>query len=63
MKLLELPVFERINALLTEERQNCHVESKIESYSCKMVGDDKKLLRELSNGEEFKLTHEYTFFS
>ena len=51
MKLLELPIFEQINALLTQERQNCHVESKIESYSCKMVADDKKLLKELSHGK------------
>jgi len=50
MKLLELPIFEQINALLSQERLNCHVESKIESYSCKMVAEDKKLLKELSNG-------------
>ena len=45
MKLLELPIFEQINALLTQERQNCHVQSKIESYSCKMVAEDKKLFK------------------
>ena len=50
MKLLELPIFEQINALLTQERQNCHVKSKIESYSCKMVAEDKKFFKELNSG-------------
>ncbi len=51
MKLLEIPIFEAINNVLSENQQNCHVDARIESYSCKMVAEDKKLFKELNTGE------------
>lgn len=48
MKFLENSRFEAINsALLMEIENNCKIEGRIESYSCKMAGNDKKLFKTL----------------
>ncbi|ESO82756.1 hypothetical protein LOTGIDRAFT_155774 [Lottia gigantea] len=49
MKLLENSRFEAVNAQLCMELENCRIEGRIESYSCKMAGNDKRLFKILSN--------------
>lgn len=48
MKLLESPKLEALNHLLSLRTGDCIIDGRIESYSCKMTGDDKRLLRCLS---------------
>ncbi|KAL3859913.1 hypothetical protein ACJMK2_010096 [Sinanodonta woodiana] len=48
MKLLENARFEAINSALTVELENCKISGRIESYSCKMAGNDKRLFKSLS---------------
>ncbi|XP_053401640.1 repressor of RNA polymerase III transcription MAF1 homolog isoform X2 [Mercenaria mercenaria] len=47
MKFLENSKFEAINAALTVEIENYRIEGRIESYSCKMAGNDKRLFKTL----------------
>lgn len=47
MKFLENSKFEAINAALTMEMENYRIEGRIESYSCKMAGNDKRLFKTL----------------
>lgn len=47
MKFLENSRFEAINAALTMEMENYRIEGRIESYSCKMAGNDKRLFKTL----------------
>ncbi|KAG5836346.1 repressor of RNA polymerase III transcription MAF1 homolog [Anguilla rostrata] len=46
MKLLENSSFEAINSQLTIETGNCQIIGRIESYSCKMAGDDKQMFKQ-----------------
>lgn len=46
MKLLENSSFEAINSLLTIETGDCKIIGRIESYSCKMAGDDKQMFKQ-----------------
>ncbi|PVD20847.1 hypothetical protein C0Q70_19008 [Pomacea canaliculata] len=48
MKLLENTRFEAVNSLLCMELENCKIDGRIESYSCKMAGNDKRLFKMLS---------------
>lgn len=47
MKFLENARFEAINAALCCEVENYRIEGSIESYSCKMAGNDKRLFKTL----------------
>lgn len=46
MKLLENSSFEAINSQLTVETGDAHIIGRIESYSCKMAGDDKHMFKQ-----------------
>ncbi|CAJ0928356.1 unnamed protein product [Ranitomeya imitator] len=46
MKLLENSHFEAVNSQLCAETGDSHVIGRIESYSCKMAGDDKHLFKQ-----------------
>ncbi|XP_018611281.1 repressor of RNA polymerase III transcription MAF1 homolog isoform X1 [Scleropages formosus] len=46
MKLLENSSFEAINSQLTIETGDCQIIGRIESYSCKMAGDDKQMFKQ-----------------
>lgn len=48
MKLLENPNLEAISDALTIETGDCKIYGKVESYSCKMAGNDKRLFKMLS---------------
>jgi len=48
MKFLESPKFEAINCSLAMETGDSRVEGRIESWSCKMAGNDKRLFKHLS---------------
>lgn len=48
MKLLESSSFEAINASLCFETGDCKIVGRIESYSCKMVGSDKRLFKSMN---------------
>ncbi|KAK3586743.1 hypothetical protein CHS0354_014774 [Potamilus streckersoni] len=48
MKLLDNARFEAINSALSVELENCKINGRIESYSCKMAGNDKRLLKSRS---------------
>ncbi|XP_072169241.1 repressor of RNA polymerase III transcription MAF1 homolog [Diadema setosum] len=48
MKLLENPKLEAISEALTMETGECRILGKVESYSCKMAGQDKRLFKLLS---------------
>lgn len=57
MKYLENSKLEAINSALTIENGACCVVGRIESYSCKMAGEDKRLFKTFSNeGELSDLT-------
>ncbi|XP_052816652.1 repressor of RNA polymerase III transcription MAF1 homolog isoform X2 [Mya arenaria] len=47
MKFLENAKFEAINAALSIEMENYRTEGRLESYSCKMAGNDKRLFKTL----------------
>ncbi|XP_046336988.1 repressor of RNA polymerase III transcription MAF1 homolog [Haliotis cracherodii] len=49
MKLLENSRFEAVNSALAIELENCRIDGRIESYSCKMAGNDKRLFKLLSS--------------
>jgi hypothetical protein len=49
MKLLENGDLEAISCALSVENGDCKVIGRIESYSCKMAGDDKRLFKTLYN--------------
>ena len=48
MKLLENSRFEQINSGLTQELGSSKLEGRIECYSCKMAGNDKRLFKLIS---------------
>jgi len=48
MKLLENSRFEQINCALNMQLETSRIEGRIESYSCKMAGNDKKLFKLIS---------------
>lgn len=48
MKLLENSRFEQINSALNMQLETSRIEGRIESYSCKMAGNDKKLFKLIS---------------
>lgn len=55
MKLLENPFLDRLSELLhtlSLTTGSCKLQLKLESYSCKMTGDDKKLLRHINIASE-----------
>ncbi|KAK2156002.1 hypothetical protein LSH36_224g04004 [Paralvinella palmiformis] len=52
MKLLENSKFEALNAALSLlETGDCRIDGRIESYSCKMAGGDKRLFKEMSQDQ------------
>ncbi|KAK7115206.1 repressor of RNA polymerase III transcription MAF1 homolog [Littorina saxatilis] len=53
MKLLENARLEAVNSQLCMDLESCRIDGRIESYSCKMAGQDKRLFKLLSreNGE------------
>jgi len=50
MKLLENPNLEAINSALCMDldNSNCCIDGRIESYSCKMAGNDKRLFKTMN---------------
>ncbi|XP_022082189.1 repressor of RNA polymerase III transcription MAF1 homolog [Acanthaster planci] len=48
MKLLENPNLDAIGNALTIETGDCKISGRLESYSCKMAGNDKRLFKMLS---------------
>ncbi|XP_063071646.1 repressor of RNA polymerase III transcription MAF1 homolog [Engraulis encrasicolus] len=46
MKLLENSSFEAVNSQLTIETGDCQIIGRIESYSCKMAGEDKQMFKQ-----------------
>lgn len=48
MKLLESSKFEAINSALSLETGDCKILGRIESYSCKMIGNDKRLFKTMN---------------
>lgn len=46
MKLLENSSFEAMNTRLTIETGDCQIIGRIESYSCKMAGEDKQMFKQ-----------------
>ncbi|CAK9297417.1 unnamed protein product, partial [Gordionus sp. m RMFG-2023] len=46
--LLENPKLEAISSALSGEVGDCNVSSRIESYSCKMISNDKKLYKHMN---------------
>ena len=49
MKFLENSTLEALSSALTIENGDCKVIARIESYSCKMAGEDKRLFKTLSS--------------
>ncbi|KAF9087695.1 RNA polymerase III-inhibiting protein maf1 [Mortierella sp. GBA35] len=49
MKFLEYPGMEAINSALNFETPECKVYGRVEPYSCKAAGADKKLFKQLEN--------------
>jgi len=49
MKLLENAQFESLSATLAVETGDSRISGRLESYSCKMAGSDKRLYKALSN--------------
>nr|XP_002130528.1 repressor of RNA polymerase III transcription MAF1 homolog isoform X1 [Ciona intestinalis] len=57
MKFLENSKLEALNSALMIENGDCCVIGRVESYSCKMAGDDKRLFKTLSHeGDPNELT-------
>lgn len=48
MKLLENSNFEAVNHALSQDISDYKIDGRIESYSCKMAGQDKRLYKNLS---------------
>ncbi|KAK3086708.1 hypothetical protein FSP39_022302 [Pinctada imbricata] len=48
MKLLENSLFEQLSGALNVQVESSMIEGRIESYSCKMAGNDKKLYKLIS---------------
>lgn len=48
MKLLQNTGFESLSSALSFQGDNINIQGSIESYSCKMTGNDKKLYKELN---------------
>lgn len=51
MKLLESSHFEALNSALSFDTGQCRIVGRIESYSCKMVGNDKRLFKQSLSSE------------
>ncbi|CAF0728164.1 unnamed protein product [Rotaria sp. Silwood1] len=49
MKLLENSKLEAISSTLSTDTPVCDITTRVESYSCKMAGDPKKLYKQLRN--------------
>ncbi|CAF0788761.1 unnamed protein product [Didymodactylos carnosus] len=49
MKLLENSKLEAISSALSVDTPVCEITTRLESYSCKMAGDHKKLYKQLTN--------------
>ncbi|KAF9111043.1 RNA polymerase III-inhibiting protein maf1 [Mortierella sp. AM989] len=49
MKYLEYPGIDNINSALTFVTPECNVNGRVEPYSCKAAGADKKLYKQLEN--------------
>jgi len=48
MKILENTKLEAINSALSFDTADCKIVGRIESYSCKMVGNDKRLFKSMN---------------
>ncbi|ELT94897.1 hypothetical protein CAPTEDRAFT_177534 [Capitella teleta] len=48
MKLLDNAKFEAVTSALSVVNGDCKIDGRIESYSCKMAGNDKRLFKTLS---------------
>eukprot|EP00049_Salpingoeca_infusionum_P017979 m.355243 g.355243 ORF g.355243 m.355243 type:complete len:275 (+) comp17206_c0_seq1:853-1677(+) len=57
MKLLDNPDFARLAHAITGLHNNQRVVCRLESYSCKMAGQDKKLFKHLANTEGLDESH------
>lgn len=51
MKLLENSVFEQINSALSIELDTSRIDGRLESYSCKMAGNDKRLYNKMLSAD------------
>jgi len=49
MKILDNPLFSQLGAALSGEAGDGRLYTRLESYSCKMAGQDKKLYKEMSS--------------
>eukprot|EP00128_Syssomonas_multiformis_P015281 Colp12_sorted_trinity150504_noHs@34386 len=52
MKFLQNPRLEQISARLCVDGPVSHVDGRLESYSLKLAGQDKKLYKEISQGDD-----------
>ncbi|XP_029635437.1 repressor of RNA polymerase III transcription MAF1 homolog [Octopus sinensis] len=53
MKLLDNSKFEAITSKLSMTQENCQIDGRLESYSCKMAGSDKRLFKAISTDGGF----------
>ncbi|CAF4784101.1 unnamed protein product, partial [Rotaria magnacalcarata] len=49
MKLLDNSKLDAVSSTLSFETPACDITTRVESYSCKMAGDPKKLYKQLRN--------------
>eukprot|EP00493_Phyllostaurus_siculus_P003312 UN03326 len=49
MKLLQNKVFQSLTSALTTQREEVNTTGTVESYSCKMTGNEKKLYKNMHN--------------
>ena len=49
MKLLENAQLEALSSALSVETGDCRIDGRLESYSCKMAGNDKRLFKTISH--------------
>ncbi|GAB5590014.1 RNA polymerase III-inhibiting protein maf1 [Umbelopsis nana] len=56
VKFLEEPTLEVINQAFTWETAECIITGRVEAYSCKSAGADKKLFKQLESKYSFDIT-------
>jgi hypothetical protein len=57
MKYIEVPELSRLAQALCHEGPECSVRTRIEAYSCKPIGRDKRLARELEQSYADEVAH------
>lgn len=54
MKLIDNADFLEVSSKINEQKGVCRVQCRLESYSCKAAGQDKKLFKQLKDGDELE---------